>query len=66
MDQEQTHPLYLIDRENIARLLAIVSPKDNDIVELARLFIRYRDFEGVQDLKDDMKKILNLWILKCG
>ncbi len=58
---EQNHPLYSIDRDNVDRLLAKQLPDDRDIVDLARLLLRYEDFAGALDLKDDMKKILNLW-----
>ncbi len=61
MNPEQNHPLYLIDRENLNRLLAKDSPQDEDLIDLARLFIRYEDFPGVDDLKMDLKKILKHW-----
>ncbi len=59
--EEQNHPLYSIDREHIDRLLAKELPEDADIVDLARLFIRYEGFPGASDLKDDMNKTLVLW-----
>ena len=59
--KEQNHPLYSIDRDHIDRLIAKEVPEDRDIVELARLLLRYEGFPGVSDLHEDMKKILNLW-----
>ncbi len=37
------------------------SPEDQDLIDLARLFIRYEGFPGATDLQSDMAKILNLW-----
>ena len=59
--EEQNHPLYSIDRENVDRLLAKESPEDGDIVDLARLLLRYEGFPGASDLQDDMNKTLKLW-----
>ena len=59
--EAQSHPLYSIDRDHLNRLLSVNSPKEEDLVEIARLFIRYEDFPGAKDLKSDMLKILNLW-----
>ncbi len=59
--EEQNHPLYLIDRENLDRLLAKDLPEDSDLIDMARLFSRYEDFPGVTDLKLDMVKILKSW-----
>ena len=59
--KEQNHPLYSIDRDHIDRLLAKDLPEDEDIVELARLFLRYEGFPGASDLQDDMNKTLKFW-----
>ncbi len=59
--QEQNHPLYSIDRENVDRLLSIKSPEDGDFVELARLFIRYEGFPGALDIQEDLTKTLSFW-----
>ena len=61
--QEQDHPLYKVDRETIDRLLAQESPKDQDVVDLARLFLRYEGFPGALDIQDDMERALRLWDL---
>ena len=59
--KEQNHPLYSIDRDHIDRLMGKEMPEDEDIVELARLLIRYEGFPGARDIQDDMSKALNLW-----
>lgn len=59
--KEQNHPLYLVDRDHLNRLMAKDSPEDQDLIDLARLFIRYEGFPGATDLQSDMAKILNLW-----
>ena len=64
MNETQNHPLYSIDRENLDRLIGIDSPANIDLVELARLLIRYQDFIGAEDLNSDMEKLLIKWDLK--
>ncbi len=64
MDQSQNHPLYPTDREHVDRLSAQNSPEDIDLVDLARLIIRYEDFQGAEDLKVDIQKIMKKWNLK--
>ena len=59
--QEQTHPLYSTDRDHLDRLLSKESPEDTDIVDLARLLIRYEGFPGANDLKEDMQRVMTLW-----
>ena len=59
--KEQNHPLYSVDRDHIDGLLAKDLPEDGDIVDLARLFLRYEGFPGASDLKNDMNKTLKLW-----
>lgn len=61
MTQKQNHPLYLVDRERLNELLAQISPKDQDLIDLARLLIRYEGFQGADDLQLDMKKTLKSW-----
>ena len=60
-NDDQSHPLYAIDRDHVDRMLAKASPGDRDLVDLARLFLRYEGFPGAADLKSDMKKTLDLW-----
>ncbi len=59
--KEQNHPLYSIDRDHIDGLLAKELPQEEDIVDLARLFLRYEGFPGALDLQADMNRILKLW-----
>ena len=61
MAQEQNHPLYSSDRQLVDSLMSKASPEPSDLVELARLFMRYDDFPGARDLKADMDKILRIW-----
>ena len=63
MNEAQNHPLYSTDRENLDRLIGINSPASIDFVELARLLIRYQDFNGAEDLNSDMEKLLKKWDL---
>jgi len=59
--KDQSHPLYLSDRDHLDRMLAKDSPEDKDIVDLARLLLRYQGFPGAADLQADMVKTLALW-----
>ena len=58
---EQNHPLYATDRDHIDKLLSKEIPDDGDIVDLARLWLRYEGFPGASDLRDDIEKTLKLW-----
>ncbi len=58
---KQSHPLYKVDRALVDRLLGKQSPSEEDLVDLARLLIRFDGFPGAQDLQVDLKKTLNLW-----
>ncbi len=62
-DVSQSHPLHATDRDLIDRLLACDSPGDGDLVDLARLLIRYEGFPGADDLQQDMQRLLSLWSL---
>ena len=57
----QNHPLYESDRELLNRLIAKNYPGEEDLIDLARLFMRYEDFPGAKDIQMDMVKILKLW-----
>tara|TARA_Y100001968_G_C18904082_1_gene502147 strand:+ start:80 stop:391 length:312 start_codon:yes stop_codon:yes gene_type:complete len=63
MNEAQNHPLYSTDRENIDRIIGVDHPESKDFVELARLIIRYQDFEGANDLNSDIDKLLKKWNL---
>ena len=57
----QNHPLYATDREMVNRLIAIKNPAQEDLIDLARLFMRYDSFPGAKDIQMDMVKILKIW-----
>ena len=57
----QAHPLYASDRHLVDRLLAVNDPADGDLVDLARLAMRYDGFPGARDLQEDLVKTLRLW-----
>lgn len=58
---EQIHPLYADDRDRVDALLACEEPGDAQLVEAARLLMRYQGFPGARDLQDDLVKLLRLW-----
>ncbi len=60
MTKEQQHPQYNSDRKVVDTLLT-GEQNDYNLVEAARLFIRYRDFPGANDIKTDLEKTLNRW-----
>ena len=60
--KEQQHPQYKADREVVNQLLA-GEDTDYNLVELARLMIRYEGFPGARDIQTDLKKALNRWQL---
>ena len=57
----QNHPLYATDREMVNRLIAIKNPAQEDLIDLARLFMRYDSFPGAKDIQMDKVKILKIW-----
>ena len=57
----QNHPLYSVDRDHLDRLLSKDTPNDADLVDIARLFMRYQDFPGAEDLQIDLNKVLKIW-----
>ncbi len=64
--ESQTHPLYAIDREVVDALLAAEVPGEAQLVDLARLLMRYDGFPGADDLREDLAKALRLWGLSRG
>lgn len=61
---DQKHPQNKKDRATVNSLLEVkFEPSDRDLVELARLTIRYRDFPGARDIQQDLQLILNTWEL---
>jgi hypothetical protein len=60
--KEQQHPQYKVDRQVVNQLLA-GEATDYNLVELARLMIRYAGFPGARDIQADLQKALNRWTL---
>ena len=61
---EQKHPQNKNDRLTVDNLLKVQSdPNDRELVELARLIIRYRNFPGARDIQRDLQLTLNTWQL---
>ena len=58
---DQSHPLYASDRDTVDRLLAAQSPSDADLIDAARLLLRYQGFPGARDVQEDLVKALRLW-----
>ena len=58
---EQSHPLHARDREVVDGLLAVQTPADAQLLDAARLLMRYQGFPGARDLQDDLEKVLRLW-----
>ena len=59
----QNHPLYATDRDLVNRLVAKKNPAQEDLIDLARLFMRYDSFPGAKDIQMDMVKILKIFRL---
>jgi len=59
--EDQSHPLHAGDRQVVDRLLAARDPADADLVDAARLLMRYATFPGAPDLRDDLARALRLW-----
>jgi len=61
MPEDQAHPLYEAHRDVVNRLLAAEAPADADLVDAARLLMRYEGFPGAIDIKEDLVKAIGLW-----
>ena len=58
----QTHPLYSTDRDQVDALLGHQGePGPEQLTTAARLVMRYRDFPGAEDIKDDIQKAVRAW-----
>jgi len=55
--KDQEHPQYRSDRAIVNQLLA-EEATDYNLVELARLIIRYQGFPGARDIQRDLDKAL--------
>ena len=58
----QTHPLYSTDRDQVDALLGHQGePGPEQLTVAARLIMRYGDFPGAEDLKNDILKVVKSW-----
>ena len=59
---EQTHPLYSTDRDQVDALLGHHgAPGPEQLTTAARLVMRYKDFPGADDIKEDIQKAVRSW-----
>ena len=59
---DQTHPLYRTDRDQVDSLLGHQgNPGPLQLTVAARLLMRYGDFPGAHDIKQDIQKLLADW-----
>lgn len=59
-NQEQKHPQASNDRQIVDKMLTAPNT-DYNLVELARLKIRYQNFPGARDIQRDLEEILRKW-----
>ena len=59
---DQKHPQEKRDRAIVDHLLA-AEPSEINLVELARLRIRYHNFPGARDIQRDLDRVLQQWQL---
>lgn len=61
-DSLQTHPLYATDRDEVDALLGHQGdPGPEHLTTAGRLFMRYGDFPGAEDIKQDLGKVISSW-----
>lgn len=60
LQPDQAHPLWKRDRATLDALIA-EGENDYNLVELARLRIRYSHFPGARDIQSDLQKLLDKW-----
>ncbi|BEV36707.1 DUF3288 family protein [Synechococcus sp. M16CYN] len=64
-DTSQVHPLYTTDRNEVDALLRHQDdPGPEQLTTAGRLSIRYSDFPGAVDIKQDLRKVMAAWGLK--
>jgi len=61
-NKEYLHPQYRKDRDMLNTIMAGAAD-DANMIELARLRIRYDGFLGARDIQSDMDKMLKKWNL---
>ena len=61
-DSLQTHPLYTTDRDEVDALLGHQGdPGPEHLTTAGRLLMRYSDFPGAEDIKQDLGKVMASW-----
>lgn len=60
---EQKHPQYSKDRTLLTSIIKDGTPSDLNLVEVARLRIRYTGFPGARDIQQDLDRMLQTWNL---
>ncbi|NET35650.1 MAG: DUF3288 family protein [Cyanothece sp. SIO1E1] len=60
--QDQQHPQWSSDRQIVNSLLN-GAPTDYNLVELARLKVRYQGFPGARDIQRQLEQIMHQWDL---
>ncbi|MGB3650242.1 MAG: DUF3288 family protein [Rivularia sp. (in: cyanobacteria)] len=58
--KDQQHPQYNRDRPLLENLL-VGEASDINLVELARLRIRYHNFPGARDIQSGLDEVLQKW-----
>ena len=57
------HPQYSKDRALLTAIVKEGKPTDLNLVEVARLRIRYDGFPGARDIQQDLDRMLEIWSL---
>lgn len=63
MAQDQQHPLEKTDLARAEELVKTSQPKPEDLVDLARLRIRYQNFPGAKKVQFNLDRALQKWQL---
>lgn len=63
---DQQHPQYSGDRALLNQIQQNGAPSDFNLVEVARLRIRYEGFPGARDIQADLDALLDRWKLSEG
>ena len=60
---DQKHPQYYKDRALLTSIIKEGTQTDLNLVEVARLRIRYDGFPGARDIQQDLDRMLKTWNL---
>jgi hypothetical protein len=63
MPAAQVHPLECRDQRIVDRLLAAEQPTDADLVDCARLLLRYQGFPGAEAIQQGLATAMTRWHL---